>query len=1395
MSFNPNKLTFQVDEVTGEIIQPQVLLCDRQLNKLGEIYPVNSLRIKANLNGADEVSFSTPRQSAIYDDIKDYSIVFVRGFGYFEVSPTVSDTFVETKNVQGSSLGETELSQLLCTLECNTDEDMESFLKTNPDKDYIPSVLYDASDPEHSLIHRILASFAPNYEVGTVDATIRNIQRTFSFSKTDVISCFNQIAEEIGCIFDVVVERKENGGVHRIVNIYDAQYCGKCNQRNIINGICQDCGSTDIRGIGDDTTIQIGTDNLSDEITLSSDGNMKNCFIVEGGDDLMTNTINGINPSGNNKIYKFSEETMNSFSPELKEKYMNYVGKYNEKKDEYAKIFEIQSSISDLILYLQSSRMPSVETAEKNLKEEVRHIIESFQNSFPNGLGIKDGTDISSKNSMIRQVISLFLDSGYVFRQEEGEYHPDKKCWTGTLILYEIQNNDSRATITVGENGSTITYSDSGETMIDRFRIPFKEENWDAFVKQEIAVTTDLYKNIQKLDQNEAKDWQKYSLNRLVSYKDGYLSCRLALEEIKTKSSLEGIESAANQMIEDYNTQIAKISEYISYLEDMIYYLHFYHGIVNADEKTHLFSSCETAFQNMVHYIKYGTWVGGEESEITDEPLYCSSCGSTSVTLNGCNICHGKVTTYSDIAEEVRKHYMLASLNGSVTPPNLQTQRTTICNYLNLRTNLLTVLTDDKLDDTCYKELCSYIREDVYTNSNFISAGMETNNTKLVSHAKELLQKAQLELDKACVPQHTLSGNVYAFVAYRSLNPEDFPIQNAYDNFKLGNYLRYISDGGKVYKLRLSSEEFSWDDSGASLNVEFTDVIQYANGTISDIESLIQHVGSLSTSFDSVKKQAEQGEKAGRTFTDIKNDGLYSALGNVLNARNQDVQITEEGISLRKFDYELDDYDGYQMKLINRNIVMTADGWKNASMAIGLGRYDGKLKYGVWADLLVGDMIVGEELVIKNDKENSTVLINKDGIKVGSINEKTTGVCVEINPNKDNVLNIFKRGGNGNTSNILWVNKDGNSKFEGEVNATGIFGGKINAKEGKIGNWEIRPNYMEYNEGDARRIYDITGYPIGMNMSDEGLHASLNSIGVTFMSNQYTSSSARQKIYSQIGIGDIMFRKYIGDNAFHYDLSQNIFSQFYVGSGYQTDDNHIYMTVSYPNGNNFTVNQNEVTISGLNTEIKAESIILEACDNTPLSNKTIELSGDNVYIHGRILYENGSYLSEIKMNSDYTSINGRTIYIGDSIENNQQKIILSGSTYIATDSEVSNCYIGAKHYNYGVVESCNDVILSNEILIPSNKYSLQKLGRIVVFSAVLSLKKGTNQQIGRIPAGYRPSHRVAISADNFSVNAECEIDEFGTIWFSCSGEDGTDYRIHGVWFWDADEEYTEETVG
>ena len=336
------KYTFKVDPVSKKIKKPKIYLCDKQLKKKGEIHPVISPVIKVNLNGADEISFSVKKNitnynnsdvnilrkkygidadnkiSTQYNNINDYSIVLAEGFGYFEVSPTIVDNSNTEKRINGNSLGESELSQLQCKLECNTELDY----KTNG---FTPTIICSTENKDKSLIHRIL-SFAPTYVVGEVDDSIAVLQRTFTFDE-DIISCFKKISEEINCIFDVIVERDEDGSVIRKVNIYDAQCCQDCGSRNIIGSVCQNqnCGSVNTNQIGEDTTILISTENLSDEITLTPDGNMKNCFIIEGGDDLITDTIKGLSPSNTNKLYMFSDETISQWSSELKNKYNQYL--------------------------------------------------------------------------------------------------------------------------------------------------------------------------------------------------------------------------------------------------------------------------------------------------------------------------------------------------------------------------------------------------------------------------------------------------------------------------------------------------------------------------------------------------------------------------------------------------------------------------------------------------------------------------------------------------------------------------------------------------------------------------------------------------------------------------------------------------------------------------------------------------------------------------------------------------------------------------------------------------------------------------------------------------------------------------------------------------------------
>lgn len=1147
--FMKQRYTFKVDPVSKKIKKPKIYLCDRQLKKKGEIHPIISPVIKVNLNGADEISFSVKKNitnynnsdvnilrkkygidagnkiSTQYNNINDYSIVLAEGFGYFEVSPTIVDNSNTEKRINGNSLGESELSQLQCKLECNTELDY----KTNG---FTPTIICSTENKNKSLIHRIL-SFAPTYVVGEVDDSIAVLQRTFTFDE-DIISCFKKISEEINCIFDVIVERDEDGSVIRKVNIYDAQCCQDCGSRNIIGSVCQNqnCGSVNTNQIGEDTTILISTENLSDEITLTPDGNMKNCFIIEGGDDLVTDTIKGLSPSNTNKLYMFSDETISQWSSELRSKYSEYVNMVSESEKVYAKTLELKYDIFDLISYLQSSRMPTVQTDKRDLNEEVDYIIKQFKKNFPNGIGIEENlSSASSKNSVVLKTISIFVDKGYSLKQEDGNYQNGK--WIGKLIVYESHNSEVKVTINVNEDESQIEFSTGKKVHLD-FTITFTND-CESYIKRMIALITESYEYI---EEDEDKEWQKYSLNRLYSYYCGYDTCIQELINLKKTSSLNGAKSKAEDFIKLYNQKKQEISGYMKKIENFLYYLYEYSGsflswssntpsFQDIDYKNYaknpdnlIYKTPEEAFRNMVEYIKYGTFVGDpeEKKQNTDSALYCSNCKSTNVTLDGCPQCKriDTIITYGSLAETILE-------NHKKNPVDLESQREEIRNLCDLK---------KFLGDTLYKEFLSFVREDKYENSNFVSDGL-IGNVDLINNTKELIQKAKYELSKACISQHTVSGNIHSFVAHSALNKNDFPIENVYDKFRLGNFMRYFADDGKVYKLRLSSEEFSWADSGAELNVEFTDVIRYLGGGISDLSSLIEKVGSLATTANTAKTQADKGVKISKEFQKIKDEGLQSALSNVLSARNIDVQIDERGILLRKYNYDLDDYDQHQMKLINRNIVMTDDSWEHAKLAIGLGRYNDELVYGVWADLLVGDLIVGKKLVIKNEDEHgvSSVTIDKDGItinngsiswtnvkppeisqidglsnelssikattddvnksipeKIGELDQKvarylTNGTATSIGENYmispyigGGYLNITDENSQSqvvidpcnksNTGYIFQVKNQDNIMVGINAKGNALFQGEIRTTSGNIGGWTISDRYIYSSKGD-----------------------------------------------------------------------------------------------------------------------------------------------------------------------------------------------------------------------------------------------------------------------------------------------------------------------------------------
>ena len=264
------------------------------------------------------------------------------------------------------------------------------------------------------------------------------------------------------------------------------------------------------------------------------------------------------------------------------------------------------------------------------------------------------------------------------------------------------------------------------------------------------------------------------------------------------------------------------------------------------------------------------------------------------------------------------------------------------------------------LGNELYSELLSFVREDTYQNDNYTSTGL--SNAQLIKQAKELMAKAGQELSKACTAQYTITTSLSSAVWK--------------DKLMVGNFVRVQIDD-IVYRMRISSISYSFPVSDR-IDVTFTNVSSANKTVMQDVSEIINNAASMATSYSYIATQAEKGEMASTQFDVLKNEGLDTGLIAVKAGQNQDIVIDEHGILLRKKDMETDKYDSHQMRMINRNIVMTEDNWEHAKMAIGLGMYDGTPVYGVWADILVGNLMITEKLHVKNGDES--VIIDEHGI-------------------------------------------------------------------------------------------------------------------------------------------------------------------------------------------------------------------------------------------------------------------------------------------------------------------------------------------------------------------------------------------------------------------------------
>lgn len=961
---------------------PTIILAKKNGDMLGGL-DASEVEITDSMNDESEMTFKVYKyvngiKNGLWDDVLNFRLVYcVEWNQWFEITVEVDESNETTKTVTCTNLGAAELSQImLYDIEINTEDDIAR-------DDYkIPTVLYNQDHPEASLLNRITEK-ACHYTIGHIDSTIANIQRTFSFDGKSIYDAFQDISEEIDCLFVISASSKNAGdttgssfntNINRTISVYDLESnCMECGYRGEFTGTCPKCGSSNIdEGYGEDTTIFVTADEIADSLSLTTDtDSIKNCFKLEAGDDLMTATIRNCNPNGSDYIWYISDDVKRDMSDELRsaiedydKDYKNYqnnhtylsdkseiITKYNDLIDKYSGYNEdlqrIQTPVNgysslmnayyntiDLDLYLTSGLMPTVKIDKSTAEKEAAKLTAS--NISPVAVESIDNISLATANSVVLSMAKVVADSTrFKIKVHDGaalsgEKPSTTRTWTGCFDVTNYSDEDDVATsaqITVEINNDYATFI---KQKIDKTLAKDDEDNK--------TVISQLFDIDMSLDDFKS-ELNKHCLNRLTSFHDACQSCIDILVE-------QGVSDGQSWSKDMYDKL------YTPYLQRL-----------NAIEA---------------------------EMKLRQDEIYIVS---------------GQYDESGDLSEYGLQSYIVQEKNNTQDAFNFK-------NYL---------VGKASGGDSLWIEFCSFRREDKYSNDNYVSDGLD--NAQLFKKANEFIETATNEIYKSAELQHSISADLKNLLVMKKFSP-------LVDKFQIGNWLRVMIDD-ELYKLRLIEYTISYDDI-SSISVEFSDVVR-ANSTIKSVKDVIDQASSIATSYGYVQRQAKQGEKSNSVVSNWVSNGLSVTNTKIVGGSDNQTQTWDDhGMLFRKYDEAAGDYEPSQMKIINSTLAITDDNWKTTKTAVGKYYYTDpitnelKSAYGVNAETIIGKLLLGENIELQN--EAGTLVFNDEGLKVSHGSNTVT-----ISPMYPEVINIT----NGEDS-VFKVEENGELTINGNIMARSL---------------------------------------------------------------------------------------------------------------------------------------------------------------------------------------------------------------------------------------------------------------------------------------------------------------------------------------------------------------------
>lgn len=275
-----------------------------------------------------------------------------------------------------------------------------------------------------------------------------------------------------------------------------------------------------------------------------------------------------------------------------------------------------------------------------------------------------------------------------------------------------------------------------------------------------------------------------------------------------------------------------------------------------------------------------------------------------------------------------------------------------------------------------YTELCHYIFEGSYSDDYVVITDIMSYDDKF-KQMKILYDRAMSQLQRASQPTQEFSVDVENFIFIKEF--EEWSEQ-----LETGCLINVELDVNDIAALFLSNMTINYDDH--SLKMTFGNRFNKF-----DPKSLYDDVlGKITKSANTLNyiKEILYPIKSGE-FNSMK-EALQTSrnltMGQALASTGEEVVIDGSGYTGRRM-LEDGTYDRKQVKLTGRSLVFTDDAWESCKVALGELLFgDGSSAYGINAEVVIGDVILGNNLRILDNNGNDLLTV-VDGKIAASVDE------------------------------------------------------------------------------------------------------------------------------------------------------------------------------------------------------------------------------------------------------------------------------------------------------------------------------------------------------------------------------------------------------------------------